>query len=60
MILTCDFCKVNYDMDKVPKPIIIEGKGLTKVYICKSCIKSAINLLKPEMGPNWPKKKENR
>ncbi len=60
-LLTCNFCLTEYDMDSKPKPVLIETPGaFIKKYICKSCVKSGTELMKPDMGPNWPRKKEDR
>ena len=59
-VLTCNFCLITYDMDKVPRPVLIESRGFTKKYICKDCIKVGTELMKTELGPNWPRKKEDR
>ncbi len=60
-ILICSFCKASYDMDAVPKPVVIVSKGPNgKVHICKSCVKGATEIIKqdPAFGPDWPKGKK--
>ncbi len=60
-IVSCSFCLLPYDMELMPKPLVVETKGpWGQVRICASCVKAATAMMKPDMGPNWPRKKGER
>lgn len=54
-VWTCNFCKVEYDSEKKPKVLGVQGG--VGFYICEYCLKKATDICKQELGPNWPKKK---
>lgn len=57
--ITCNFCKVVYDMEVKPKPLLMQSVGpIGKVAICRGCVAQATHLAQIDLGPNWPRKKE--